>query len=209
VFVGGVAVHAVAAGVVTVAPELVQPRADSRPCCWRIRWLRACMPGTVRPGTVRAVDDRGGVLDDRSGRATFTRCEPVRCRPGAGGRCPDRRRRARGGPMVLTACHAYRRAHRGGLPHDPDRAAESSAGPRTDEDRGARPACVCADVWGRGDVGPLLGLAVRLRALGAHVAQVRVCAPPDSAQRPADSSQERQRGMRTCPQVDRQSSRRR
>ena len=29
----------------------------------------------------------------------------------------------------------------------------------------------------RGDVGPLAGLAVRLRALGA---QVRVCAPPDS-----------------------------
>ena len=33
---------------------------------------------------------------------------------------------------------------------------------------------------GRGDVGPLVGLAVRLRALGA---EVRVCAPPDSAGR--------------------------
>ena len=36
---------------------------------------------------------------------------------------------------------------------------------------------------GRGDVEPLVGLAVRLRALGA---QVRVCAPPDCAQRLAE-----------------------
>ena len=49
---------------------------------------------------------------------------------------------------------------------------------------------------GRGDVGPLVGLAVRLRALGA---EVRVCAPPDWAERPADSSEGRQREMRTCP----------
>ena len=33
---------------------------------------------------------------------------------------------------------------------------------------------------GRGDVEPVVGLAVRLRALGA---QVRVCAPPDCAER--------------------------
>jgi vancomycin aglycone glucosyltransferase len=33
---------------------------------------------------------------------------------------------------------------------------------------------------GRGDVEPLVGLAVRLRELGA---EVRVCAPPDWAQR--------------------------
>jgi hypothetical protein len=39
---------------------------------------------------------------------------------------------------------------------------------------------------GRGDE-PLVGLAVRLRALGA---EVRVCAPPDWAERPADSSEE-------------------
>ena len=36
---------------------------------------------------------------------------------------------------------------------------------------------------GRGDVEPLVGLAVRLRALGA---EVRVCAPPDCAERWAD-----------------------
>jgi vancomycin aglycone glucosyltransferase len=33
---------------------------------------------------------------------------------------------------------------------------------------------------GRGDVEPLVGLAVRLRTLGA---EVRVCAPPDWAER--------------------------
>ncbi len=49
---------------------------------------------------------------------------------------------------------------------------------------------------GRGDVGPLVGLAVRLRALGA---EVRVCAPPDRAERPAGWSEGRQREMRTCP----------
>ena len=41
---------------------------------------------------------------------------------------------------------------------------------------------------GRGDES-LVGLAVRLRALGA---EVRVCAPPDGAERPADSSEGRQ-----------------
>lgn len=36
---------------------------------------------------------------------------------------------------------------------------------------------------GRGDVEPLLALAVQLRALGA---EVRVCAPPDCAERLAE-----------------------
>ena len=35
----------------------------------------------------------------------------------------------------------------------------------------------------RGDVEPTVGLAVRLRALGA---EVRVCAPPDCAERLAE-----------------------
>ena len=48
---------------------------------------------------------------------------------------------------------------------------------------------------GHGDEPPV-GLAVRLRALGS---EVRVCAPPDWAERPADSSEGRQREMRTCP----------
>jgi hypothetical protein len=47
---------------------------------------------------------------------------------------------------------------------------------------------------GRGDVGPLVGLAVRLRALGAEVR----CAGPPGAERPADSSEGKQREMGTC-----------
>ena len=47
----------------------------------------------------------------------------------------------------------------------------------------------------RGDLKPMAGLAVQLRTLGA---EVRVCAPPDWAERPADSSEGRQREMRTC-----------
>ena len=56
---------------------------------------------------------------------------------------------------------------------------------------------VLLSTWGsRGDVEPLLGLAVQLQALGA---EVRMCAPPDWAGRPAGSSEGRQREMRTCP----------
>jgi hypothetical protein len=83
----------------------------------------------------------------------------------------------------------------GGLRQDPGRAAESAAGPRTDEDMGARRACVVVDLWGTRRQ-PLVGLAVRLRVLGV---EVRVCAPPDWAERPADSPEGRQREMRTCP----------
>jgi hypothetical protein len=36
----------------------------------------------------------------------------------------------------------------GGLRQDPGRAAESAAGPRTDEDMGVRRACVVVDLWG-------------------------------------------------------------
>lgn len=84
----------------------------------------------------------------------------------------------------------------GDLPQDPGRAAESSAGPRTDEDMGHDVRVLLSTYWGRGEVGPLVGLAVGLRALGA---EARVCAPPDWAKRPADSSEGRQREMRTCP----------
>jgi hypothetical protein len=49
---------------------------------------------------------------------------------------------------------------------------------------------------GRGDLEPLMRLAVQLRALDA---EVRECAPPDRAQRPADSSEGSQPDMRTCP----------
>ena len=36
----------------------------------------------------------------------------------------------------------------------------------------------------RGDVEPLIGVAVQVRALGA---ELRVCAPPDCAERPAEA----------------------
>jgi hypothetical protein len=83
----------------------------------------------------------------------------------------------------------------GGLRQDPGRAAESSAGPRTDEDMGARRACVVVDGRGTRDEPPV-GLAVWLRALGG---EVRVCVQPDWAERPADSSGGRQREMGTGP----------
>jgi hypothetical protein len=82
----------------------------------------------------------------------------------------------------------------GGLRQDPGRAAESSAGPRTDEDMGAT-TCVCLLSTDGGRGAGSLGLAGRLRALGT---EVRMCAPPDWAERPADSSGGRQREMRTC-----------
>jgi hypothetical protein len=75
----------------------------------------------------------------------------------------------------------------GGLRQDRGRAAESAAGPRTDEDMGSRRACVVVDGRGR-PWRTAGGLAVRLRALGA---EVRVYVPPDW-------SGGRQREMRTC-----------
>ncbi|RXS65346.1 hypothetical protein EST54_18920 [Streptomyces sioyaensis] len=48
---------------------------------------------------------------------------------------------------------------------------------------------------GRGDVEPVRGPEVQLRVLGA---EVRGCAPPAWTERPADSSEGRQSGMRTC-----------
>src|SRR6266566_1880368 len=83
----------------------------------------------------------------------------------------------------------------GGLRQDPGRAAESAAGPERTKTRGHDVRVLLSTYGGRGDE-PLVGLAVRLRALGA---EVRVCAPPDWAERPADSSEGRQREMRTCP----------
>jgi len=72
----------------------------------------------------------------------------------------------------------------GGLRQDPGRAAESPTKARTCGN-GSREMRVLLSTYGsRGDVEPLVGLAVRLRALGA---EVRVCAPPDAefAERPA------------------------
>src|SRR6266542_4819675 len=105
------------------------------------------------------------------------------------GRPKDKARRSHSLPLSTYSAL-------GGLPQDPGRAAESSAGPRTDEDMGHDVRVLLSTHGGRGDVEPLVGPAVRLRALGA---EVRVCAPPDWAERLADASEGRQPEMRTCP----------
>jgi hypothetical protein len=76
----------------------------------------------------------------------------------------------------------------GGLWQDPCCGAESSAGAATCGN-GKHDGRVVVDVRGGGDVEPVVGLTVWLGALGA---EVRVCARPDWAERPADSSEGRQ-----------------
>jgi len=66
----------------------------------------------------------------------------------------------------------------GGLRQDPGRAAESSAEAGTCENGSREVRVLLSTYRSRGDVEPMVGLAVRLRALGA---EVRVCAPPDCA----------------------------
>ena len=78
----------------------------------------------------------------------------------------------------------------GGLPQDPGRAAGSRPDPVRTKTSGHDVRVLLSTYRGRGDVGLLVGLAVRLPALGA---EVRVCAPPDSQERPAGSSEGRQR----------------
>jgi vancomycin aglycone glucosyltransferase len=70
----------------------------------------------------------------------------------------------------------------GDLRQDPGRGAQSLAEARTCGNGGCD-LRVLLSTWGsQGDVEPLLGLAVALRALGA---EVRMCAPPDFAQQAA------------------------
>jgi hypothetical protein len=73
----------------------------------------------------------------------------------------------------------------GGLRQDPGRGAESSAEANQPAEVGHDVRVLLSTYGGRGDVEPVVGLAVRSRALGA---QVRVCALPDSAERSTDSS---------------------
>jgi hypothetical protein len=75
----------------------------------------------------------------------------------------------------------------GALRQDPGRAAELAAGPKRAKTWGHDVRVLLSTYGLRGDE-PLVGLAVGLRALGA---EVRVCALPDS-------SEGRQREMRTC-----------
>jgi vancomycin aglycone glucosyltransferase len=83
----------------------------------------------------------------------------------------------------------------GGLRQDPGRAAELAPDQERTKTWGHDVRVLFSTYGGRGDE-PLVGLAVRLRALGA---EVRVCAPPDRAERSAHSSEGRQREMRMCP----------
>ncbi len=79
----------------------------------------------------------------------------------------------------------------GGLPQDPGRAAESRPGQERTKTWGHDVNVLLSTYGGRGDVGLLVvGLALRLRALGA---EVRAHVPPDN------SSEAKQQEMRTCP----------
>ena len=65
---------------------------------------------------------------------------------------------------------------RGGLRQDPGRGAYSLAETRTDGNWELRMRVLLSTYGGRGDVEPLVALAVLLRELGA---EMRVCAPAD------------------------------
>ncbi len=65
----------------------------------------------------------------------------------------------------------------GGLPQDPGHAAEWLPGGQNPRKWGREVRVLLSTYDSRGGVEPLVGLAVRLRALGA---EVRVCAPPTS-----------------------------
>src|SRR5688500_8203638 len=73
----------------------------------------------------------------------------------------------------------------GGLRQEPGRAAESPAEARTYGNGSRRMGVLVSTYGSRGDVEPMVGLAVRLQALGAGV---RTCAPPDLADRLAGRS---------------------
>src|ERR1700704_575038 len=80
-------------------------------------------------------------------------------------------------PLPLSTYSAQ-----GGLRQDPGDAPKWLAEARTCGN-GVAKMRVLLSTWGsRGDVEPLLGLAVALRALGA---EVRMCAPPDFAEHAA------------------------
>ena len=90
---------------------------------------------------------------------------------------PGRRQRKRHGRSApILPLSAY--SAPGALRQDPGRAAESLAEART-RGNGGSDMRVLLSTWGsRGDIEPMLGFAVALRALGA---EVRMCAPPDFA----------------------------
>jgi UDP:flavonoid glycosyltransferase YjiC (YdhE family) len=84
---------------------------------------------------------------------------------------------------VPTPFHSQHIAHRG--PCGKTRVVPQNLRPKPEpaEIRDSRSTCALVDVWVSRDVEPPVGLAVRLRALGA---EVRVCAPPDCAEQLAE-----------------------
>jgi hypothetical protein len=173
--------------------------------------------GELRPALAWRGDVRenGGALDDvralpvKEKNFSFRGCirRPMGHPPGPATCTAVRGARPRRKKVVssqrMTKAKA-RRSHslplltysrQGGLRQDPGRAAESAADQERTKTWGHDVRVLLSTYGGRGDE-PLVGLAVRLRALGS---EVRVCAPADWAERPADSSVGRQPEMRTRP----------
>jgi hypothetical protein len=87
------------------------------------------------------------------------------------------------GKELRAPCHSQCIAHRGAC--GKTRVVRQNLRPKPEpaEIRELRSTCALVDVWVSRDVEPPVGLAVRLRALGA---EVRVCAPPDCAEQLAE-----------------------
>lgn len=189
-------------GAVRLGVGRFEPR---RPSSVRLASLAQRSRGATASGRWRRARQRSGLAD--KGKNFWFRgciCWPMGHQPG-----PTTRTAVRGAPplrekLVSSSGRQKRVARRSlssplltysalaGLRQDPGRAAESSAEATTCGNEGTTCGCCCRRM---GDA-VTSDCAVRLRAPGA---EVRVCAPPDWAERPPDSSEGRQPAMRTCP----------
>jgi hypothetical protein len=84
---------------------------------------------------------------------------------------------------LRAPCHSQCIAHRGACGKTQVVLQNLQPKPEPAEIRGSRSTCAVVDVWVSRGVEPPVGLAVRLRALGA---EVWVCAPPDCAEQLAE-----------------------
>jgi hypothetical protein len=122
----------------------------------------------------RAVQGRSSWIDVPPYAA---RCRFVRRLSVHSGRQKAKARRLR------APCHSQCIAHRGACGKTRVVLHNLRPKPEPAEIRESRSACALVDVWASLNVEPPVGLAVRLRALGA---EVRVCAPPDCAEQLAE-----------------------
>jgi hypothetical protein len=132
-----------------------------RPSSVRLASLAQRSCGATTSGEWRRARRRSGLADEEK-NFSFRGCirRPMGHTPG-----PTTCTAVRGAPPLhekvvssqRTTKAKARRSHSlplltysrlGGLRQDPGRAAESAVGPRTDEDMGARRACVVVDLWG-------------------------------------------------------------